>query len=139
MRVTDPSAKMQTTWPASSSFRADWIAAVMARGPPRSTGIVRSARSTPAEGPMLVVRTPDHEPHVTVPGGPSDQKSVHQGDVVGHQQNAALRRDMLGAEHPDAVQDRDQAADGQTHQSQRDSSSDQRYHTNSVSREATEC
>ena len=82
----------------------------------------------PAEGPMVVVRTPDHEPHVAMPRGPSDQKAVHQGDVIGYQQSAALRRHMACAQHPDAVQSHDQTADAEAHQSQR-------YHRNSVSRE----
>ena len=46
---------------------------------------------------MVVVRTPDHKAHLTVPGSPADQKSVHQGDVVGHQQSAALRGNVAPA------------------------------------------
>ena len=83
---------------------------------------------------MLVIGTPDHEAHVTVPGGPSDQKSVHQGDVIGYQQSAALCRHMFGAQHPDAVQKCDQETD--CRRTNQRTSSDQRYHRNSVSREA---
>src|ERR1700676_1237784 len=78
---------------------------------------------------MIVIGTPDHEAHVAVPRGPSHQKAVHEGDMIGYQQSAALRGHIAGAQHPDAVQGRDQAADAKANQSQR-------YHRNSVSREA---
>ena len=83
----------------------------------------------PVESPMVVIRTPDHEAHVAMPRGPSHQKTVHEGDVIGYQQSAALRWHIGGAQHPDAVQSRDHAADAKANQSQR-------YHRNSVSREA---
>ena len=66
-----------------------------------------------AERPVFVIRTPDDEARVTAPRGPSHQESVHQGDVIGYQQNAAPRRHMIGAQHPDAVQKRDQATDAE--------------------------
>ena len=61
--------------------------------------------------------------------GPSDQKSVHQGNMIGYQQGAPLRRNMPGAQDSDAIQGEDQAADAEAYQGQG-------YHTNSVSRDA---
>ena len=57
----------------------------------------------PVESPMVVIGTPDHEAHVAMPRGPSDQKAVHEGDVIGYQQSAALRGHIAGAQHSDAV------------------------------------
>ncbi len=96
-----PSAKMQTTWPASSSRRAltsDSHNVTARAGPHRNR--FRQAEE-PVERFHLVIRAVHHEADETLHAR-ADQKAVHMRDVIRHQQRRAAERNIFRAHDADA-------------------------------------
>ena len=75
VRLTAPSAKMQTTWPASSSARARSIDATTSRLLPAVTGIARIAGSNQRITGSAEVRPVDHEADEALHAG-ADEHAV---------------------------------------------------------------
>jgi hypothetical protein len=86
VRLIAPSAKMQTTWPFSSSCRAVLIAATGLAAAADRDGVQHLQQRV--HRPVLVVRLVDEEPHEPLDAR-ADQRAVDVRQVVADEQRRA--------------------------------------------------